>query len=79
MSDKNRRTFIKKAGLAGLGLLSVPAIASSNDSPTTFQLMKRNYQLSDKKQLNYALIGAGGMGMEDMKTALQHEGVGQIH
>lgn len=75
MSDKNRRTFIKKAGLVGLGLLSVPAIASSNTTPTTLQLMKRNYKLSDKKQLNYALIGAGGMGMADMKTALQHEGV----
>lgn len=73
MSNKNRRTFIKKAGLAGLGLLSVPSIAS-NISPT-FQLMKRNHQLSDKEQLNYALIGAGGMGTEDMKTALLHEGV----
>ncbi|MEN8124195.1 MAG: Gfo/Idh/MocA family oxidoreductase [Bacteroidota bacterium] len=74
MSNKTRRTFIKKAGLAGLGILSAPTIAA-NATTSTFQLMKRNHQLSDKEQLNYALIGAGGMGMEDMKTALQHKGV----
>lgn len=73
MNGKNRRTFIKQAGLAGVGLLSAPAIAATA-SPAV-QLMKRNHQLSDKKTLNYALIGAGGMGTEDMKTALMHEGV----
>ena len=76
MSDKNRRTFIKKAGLAGLGLLSIPATASKPSVP--FQILKRNHRLSDKKQLNYALIGAGGMGTQDIKTALRHEGVNLV-
>ncbi|HHC78868.1 MAG TPA: Gfo/Idh/MocA family oxidoreductase [Flavobacteriia bacterium] len=76
MSDKNRRTFIKKAGLAGLGLLSIPAAASKPSVP--FQILKRNHRLSGKKQLNYALIGAGGMGTQDIKTALRHEGVNLV-
>jgi predicted dehydrogenase len=76
MSDKNRRTFIKKAGLAGLGLLSIPATASKPSVP--FQILKRNHRLSGKKQLNYALIGAGGMGTQDIKTALRHEGVNLV-
>lgn len=71
MSDKTRRTFIKKAGLAGLGIMSIPTIAA-NTTPS-FQIMKRAYKSSDKAKLNYALIGAGGMGTEDMETALQHD------
>ncbi|MDP2059717.1 MAG: Gfo/Idh/MocA family oxidoreductase, partial [Flavobacteriaceae bacterium] len=73
MNDKNRRTFIKQAGLAGVGLLS--ASATTTKASPTVQLLKRNHAQSDKKQLNYALIGAGGMGTEDMNTALMHEGV----
>ncbi|PJB13374.1 MAG: oxidoreductase [Flavobacteriales bacterium CG_4_9_14_3_um_filter_40_17] len=73
MNDKNRRNFIKQAGLAGVGLLSAPAITTT--AAPTIQLLKRNHLQSDKQQLNYALIGAGGMGTEDMKTALMHEGV----
>lgn len=42
MSDKTRRTFIKKAGLAGLGMLSVPTL-TANVTTSTFQIMKRNY------------------------------------
>ncbi len=57
MSDKTRRTFIKKAGLAGLGIMSIPTIAA-NTTPS-FQIMKRAYKSSDKAKLNYALIGAG--------------------
>ncbi len=74
MSDKTRRAFIKKAGLAGLGIMSIPAVAANVTTPS-FQIMKRKYKSSDNAKLNYALIGAGGMGTEDMKTALQHEGV----
>lgn len=73
MSNKDRRTFIKKAGLAGLGLLSAPAIGAN--PPASFQIMKRSGQFTGKSQLNYGLIGAGIMGMENIKTALKHEGV----
>lgn len=73
MSNNNRRTFIKKTGLAGMGLLSA-GTHLTKASPTV-QLLKRNHRLADNKNLNFALIGAGGMGTEDMKTALMHEGV----
>tara|TARA_R110002073_G_scaffold57778_4_gene146645 strand:+ start:46079 stop:47425 length:1347 start_codon:yes stop_codon:yes gene_type:complete len=76
MSDTNRRSFIKKAGVAGLGLLSTPILASS--STASFQVLKRSYNFTDKSTLNFALIGAGGMGMEDINTALKHEGVNLV-
>jgi predicted dehydrogenase len=76
MSTKNRRSFIKKTGLAGLGILSAPLI-SAGPTPN-IQIMKRENTFTGKSQLNYGLIGAGGMGMENIKTALKHEGVNLV-
>ena len=76
MGNKNRRTFIKKAGLAGLGIMSAPSISASNNP--TLELMNRKYTYSNKSKLNYALIGAGGMGNEDMRSALRHDGINMV-
>ena len=73
MDKKNRRSFIKAAGLAGMGL--VAGSASAKDHSSEFHILKKKYAESDKETLNYALIGAGIMGNENTKTVLQHEGV----
>lgn len=58
--------------MAGAGLLAGGAAKASDHE---FQILKRRHADSDKETLNYAVIGAGIMGMENVKTALQHEGV----
>ncbi len=74
MSSNNRRSFIKKASLAGIGALSTPLLASTDEN-RTFQILKRSSSFTGKSTLNYAVIGAGIMGMENLKTALMHDGV----
>jgi len=73
MKNKQRRHFIKKAGLAGLGVLSLTgAGAAGRQAP---QLLKRKYADSDREKLRYGLIGAGIMGMENVKTLTQRDDV----
>ncbi len=73
MKDKQRRSFIKKAGLAGLGVLSLSG-ASAKGKPS-LQILKRKYADADKEKLRYAVIGAGIMGMENVKTITQRDDV----
>jgi len=74
MSSNNRRDFIKKASLASLGAMSAPVLSSAA-SNSTFQILKRSLDFTGKSTLNYAVIGAGIMGMENLKTALMHKEV----
>ena len=74
-NTSSRRDFVKKMA-AGAALLSTsgPTILSGKNEVQQFGLSRQNpYSANDQVQI--ALIGAGGMGTEDTKTALQVPGV----
>lgn len=73
MSD-NRRDFIKKIGLAG-ATVAVSAGSVFAESKKSISILKRTRPLAPSKELNIALIGAGGMGTGDTNTALLHESI----
>lgn len=71
-----RRDFIKKISLAGAAIASTTVGIAANTKLNPFSYMKRSANLSSSGDtVNIALIGAGGMGTEDTKTCLMHEGV----
>lgn len=69
-NDFSRRSFVKKmaAGAALLGT-SGPAILYAGNEAESFAL-SRPQRFSANDNIQIALIGAGGMGVEDTKTAL---------
>ncbi len=73
----SRRSFIKKAALGTTVLASAPALLSSKE--TQKELLKREKQkISKNDQIQLAVIGAGGMGVADSKTALSIPGVKMV-
>lgn len=73
MSTK-RRDFIKKIGFAG-ATVAMSAGSVFSEKKKSVSILKRSAALSPSKNINIALIGAGGMGTADTNTALQHEGI----
>ncbi|MCD4737441.1 MAG: Gfo/Idh/MocA family oxidoreductase [Bacteroidales bacterium] len=72
----SRRKFIKKMTIAGAATVMVPELLKSNNIEQPITTMYRNsLQKPVNNNLQIALIGAGGMGLADAKTALRHEGV----
>ena len=73
-NNASRRAFVKKmaAGAALLGT-SGPAILYGNNE-TEQHALSRLTRFSANDNIQIALIGAGGMGTEDTKTALQVPG-----
>jgi len=66
---KTRRSFLKMAGLATASMTARPLFASAPDNIVL--LSKRSEPLPSANTVtNMALIGAGGMGVVDMQTAL---------
>jgi len=73
----SRRSFIKKAALGTTVLASSPAILSSKDVQK--ELLKRDVKKINKNDhIQIAVIGAGGMGVADSKTALSVPGVKMV-
>ena len=73
----SRRSFIKKAALGTSVIASAPAILSSKNVQQ--KLLKREQQkFSKNEQIQIAVIGAGGMGVADSKTALSVPGVKMV-
>src|SRR5512139_2463896 len=64
--NKNRREFLKTAGLAAASLNSASLFAA----PARHYSLTREPSPASEKVTNMALIGAGGMGVVDMQTAL---------
>jgi predicted dehydrogenase len=71
----SRRTFLQQLSLSAAALAAgTPLLAAENPIPS-FAILKRNGGFSNLDNINLALIGSGGMGVEDTKTALQVPGV----
>jgi hypothetical protein len=74
MTQKNRRKFIQQLGLAGAGLMAGNQLLAATENSS--ESLYRNFKpVGAGASIRMGLIGAGGMGTEDMKTALLHEGV----
>ncbi|HSC54338.1 MAG TPA: Gfo/Idh/MocA family oxidoreductase [Phnomibacter sp.] len=74
MKNKNRRSFLQQLGLAGAAVIAGNH-AVANDAVTIINPLYRKPIQPDDQPIRMGLIGAGGMGSEDMNTALQHAGV----
>ncbi len=74
MAQNNRRKFIRQLGLAGATLAGGSPLLASTGSPVA-SMFRKTPSAGALTPIRMGLIGAGGMGTEDMKTALLHEGV----
>jgi predicted dehydrogenase len=73
-SGSSRRAFLGKLATAALASGATPHLLSASERDRAEILPSRKYQsANDRVQL--AVIGAGGMGMADVDTALQIPGV----
>lgn len=75
----SRRKFIKDLALSSAVIASAPSIITASRKSNVELLNKREENLrqssSPNENIQIALIGAGGMGVEDTKTALQYPNV----
>jgi predicted dehydrogenase len=73
--SSSRRKFLQQFSISAAAL-AVPALAGAAENETpSFAILKRNGGISNLDNINLGLIGAGGMGVEDTKTALLVPGV----
>ncbi len=77
MKNENRRKFIRQMGTLGAAMAVAPGLKAGNSaSNTTFKnLYRRQEEFAPGDKIRLGLIGAGIMGTEDTKTALQHDNV----
>ncbi len=75
MSQHNRRKFLQQLGLAGAGVVAGTQALKAAPNATTEWLQRAASGMGSDAPLRIGLIGAGGMGTEDTKTALLHDGV----
>lgn len=73
-SSNSRRTFIEKIGKGVAAATILPGISQATESVPVTQWLKRGYS-SPNDNIQIALIGAGGMGNADAKTAISVPGV----
>ncbi len=71
-NSKGRRTFIQKMALGATSLSGMPLLLSREEQVSR---LHRSMAHSANDNVQLALIGAGGMGSEDVKTALKIPGV----
>ena len=69
-----RRSFLGKMATAALAAGATPHLLSASDRREVEVLLSRPFQ-SVNDQIQLAVIGAGGMGMTDVNTALEVPGV----
>jgi len=70
----SRRTFLGRLGAAALAAGATPHVLAAHDRRGVAERMARQYR-SANDQINLAVIGAGGMGMADVATAVSVPGV----
>lgn len=71
--EENRRLFLKKIGLAGAVASLMPSVFATETKPVSY--LSRKKFSSNNAVIRLGLIGAGGMGIADTLTALEHENV----
>lgn len=69
---QTRKEFIKRISVGTLGVMGAPGILRAGG--TAVETLRRK-PLAANNNIQLALIGAGGMGVEDTNTALRHDGV----
>ena len=74
MQNANRRKFLRQFGLATAGMISGPQVFAETISEKV-SLSRISADPSDLSTIRIALIGAGGMGTEDTRTALQNPNI----
>lgn len=72
-TKQSRRTFLQKLALGTTVLAGAPAIISAK--PGSVQLLARKKAYAANDHIQIAVIGAGGMGTQDSKTAVTIPGV----
>ena len=72
-SESSRRSFLKKLATSSAMLATGSSVLATENSP--FVYLKRSSGFSPNDNIQIALIGAGGMGVADTKTALEVPGV----
>lgn len=70
LSTSSRRKFIKKIGLTTAAVATGSNVLAAENKSGYFEKLKRT-PVSFNDKINIALIGAGGMGTQDVITALQ--------
>ena len=73
-SGTSRRTFLGKLATAALAGGATPQLLTASERSRAMILESRRYR-SPNDQVQLAVIGAGGMGMADVDTALEVPGV----
>jgi len=78
--NNSRRGFIKKTAAASGLMLGMPSILSGHSSGQmhTLNRLGEETKFSANDRVNLAVIGAGGMGVEDSKTAPRIPGVQMV-
>jgi len=71
LKSNNRRKFLQQLGLAGAGLATGSSLLAAGSSYIPMQ-SPSGKPAGMSAPVRLGLIGAGGMGSEDMKTALLH-------
>src|SRR5690625_7314875 len=75
-NDNSRRSFLKKLGASTAGLAVAPLAASAASAKDVRYLDLINRKaVAANDRIQVGLIGTGGMGIGDMQTALQSDGV----
>lgn len=69
--EKNRRRFLKNMGLAGASLAVLPSTFAARSEPKKENLSRFYPGPNKENTIRIGLIGAGGMGTADTKTALE--------
>lgn len=72
--EKPRRLFLKNLGLAGAAAVLTPSAFAKTPEAINY-LERKTLPSHNLKTLKIALIGAGGMGVADTNTALEHENI----
>ena len=71
MASRSRRDFLAELAAGSAAAAVAPTMLSANALKT----MRRTHRYSANDQIQVAVIGAGGMGTEDVKTVTGIEGV----
>lgn len=72
--DSGRRSFIRKMAASAAAVAAGTTAFAAGEKPSSFMILKRG-PVPANDNINIALIGAGGMGVQDTITALSTPGI----